>query len=139
MTRRGFTILEILSTVIVIGIVAGFGTRVLTFSLRSAHDAGQLQDAMMRFDSAMNALRDDVQNADHWSVTDSTITFDDRIIWQDSADGLRRTEAGHLRVWTGVQLAFASNPAGVELRSREGNHEPIVLLNPTAWLKAVAR
>ena len=133
--HRGFTMIEVLMGVIVIGLVLTIAAQLFQMVIRAGHAAGQSHDAASSFDAAVAALRNDV-----WGATaaidaaapgaSATIKLggdgDRSVTWSVSSGTITRSEKnGPARSWTvPAEVTFAADEAGLVLNVRPGKSTP---------------
>jgi len=109
MTRRGFTLLELLLSVSMVGVVLDIGITATGTLLRLSHDAGQ---PALRVDLACDALRRDLGAGGHIQGSD---LLAGTIRWHVAGGALTRDGVERLRV-SGVSWQESGREVIVRIR-----------------------
>jgi len=128
MQRRGFTLLETVTSLAILSSLAVVGTELLRTSLRVTHEAVAAQEMAARLSSAAGSLREDVWNAKAFSSNDNQSLHinppqGSQINWSIDAGDLVREEGTEQRRWHGIgaDSLFEIDGPSIILRSR--NHD----------------
>jgi prepilin-type N-terminal cleavage/methylation domain-containing protein len=109
MKRRGFSLIEVLCWLMLLSAAALIGTRLFTSLMRVFREAPAQQEAMIRFDSAIQTLREDVtasavfaNGADGKILLTSGYQPGNSIAWSIDGDDLLRKTGDDVRRWIGA-------------------------------------
>ena len=140
-SRRGFMMIELLVSIVLLSVFALVATRLFTWATRVTAEAPAAEGQILLFDSMLGQLR-----ADAWSSPrirtsgDRNIDLDDGAIrWAVQEDGcVTRTAGADTRAWrdVGQRVRFEPVDAGVIVRvlDRHGSVSDRILLSSEVGL-----
>ncbi len=109
MRRRGFTIIEVLVWIVLLTAAVLMGMRLFVSLMRTFREAPAQQEAMMRFDSAVRTLRDDVAGSgvfvmgpDERLMLSDGYRLEHSVAWYQDGDDLVRRQGDEIRRWNGI-------------------------------------
>jgi hypothetical protein len=136
--RPGFALIDVVTSLAVLGSLAIIGTRLFQTGLRLTHQSVAAEETTIRFRSAVGSLRADIWNAKEFTLRESHLLHvvgasGNSVDWTIGGNDLVRSENGEQRRWAGVAegCAFEVDGFSVVLDS--------VIRGETAQLRLISQ
>jgi prepilin-type N-terminal cleavage/methylation domain-containing protein len=146
---RGFMLIEIMVAISLLAVFALIATKLLVLGIKVPHEVGEQRDAIVRFDSVVTRLRDDVWQARSIKSPDEKtleIQTDSSgaVTWRIEAGAVLRTgaDAKQTQRWElKEKLGFSGDGAGMVLNVAEnaGRTGKIQMLSERMLLESGAQ